>query len=126
MGLFDFLFGKTGGGSKADAHSFCGTVIEYFDDLLEKNISGYEVEMMFYARELNIHAEFNSYPVTFLLKKGHRPALAILLVPKDRCDTPAIQNTMAACDAVGIPCLRFFNEDPNPREEVLTAIREKL
>ena len=126
MGLFDFLFGKTGGGSKADAHSFCGTVIEYFDDLLEKNISGYEVEMMVYARELNIHAEFNSYPVTFLLKKGHRPALAILLVPKDRSDTPAIQNTMAACDAVGIPCLRFFNEDPNPRDEVLTAIREKL
>ena len=100
MGLFDFLFGKTGGGGKADAHSFCGTVIEYFDDLLGKNISGYEVEMMVYAREL--------------------------MVPKDRCDTPAIQNTMAACDAVGIPCLRFFNEDPNPREEVLTAIREKL
>lgn len=135
MGFLDFLFGKkepaaapgpaTARG-EVSAYTYEGTVIEYFDDMLERDFSAYEAEMMVYPRSIDYQADFGCYPIAFLLRKAGRPALALLLVPRDRSDTPAIRSTEESCSRMGIPCLKFCNEDRNEKNEVLAAIREKL
>ena len=137
MGFFDFLFGKkeeppvlpagpeTAPG-EVSAYTFEGTVMEYFDWLLEKNFPAYEAEMMVYPRSIDFQADFQCYPIAFLLRKYGCPKLAVLLVPRDRDDTPAIQSTKASCHRLNIPCLVFHNEERNEKAAVLAAIQEAL
>lgn len=136
MGFLDFLFGKkdepvlpagpaTARG-EVSAYTYEGTVMEYFDWLLERNFSAYEAEMMVYPRSIDFQAEFDCYPIAFLLSKGGRPALALLLVPADRDDTPAIQHTKESCQRLGISCLVLHNEDRHERSQTLAAIKEAL
>ena len=137
MGFFDFLFGKKEEApelpagpavapGEVSAYTYEGTVMEYFDALLERHFAGYEAEMMVYPRNVDMQASFDCYPIAFLLRKGNRPVLALMLVPRDRSDTPAIQNTRKSCENLGIPCLLFHNEARNEQDEVLSAIRAAL
>lgn len=137
MGFFDFLFGKkeeppvlpagpeTAPG-EVSAYTFEGTVMEYFDWLLEGIFPAYEAEMMVYPRSIDFQADFQCYPIAFLLRKYGCPKLAVLLVPRDRDDTPAIQSTKASCHRLNIPCLVFHNEERNEKAAVLAAIQEAL
>lgn len=137
MGFFDFLFGKkeeapelpagpaTARG-EVSAYTFEGTVMEYFDWLLERNFPAYEAQMMVYPRSVDFQAEFDCYPIAFLLYQAGRPTLALLLVPQDRDDTPAIRHTRESCSRMSIPCLVFHNEARNEKSEVISAIRQQL
>ena len=132
MGFLDKLFGRSASDGpvtrrrEVSADTYPGTVMEYFDMLLEKHFPELQAEMMVYPRDLDIRASFESYPITFLLRRERKPVLALLLLDRDRSDTPAIRNTLQTCEDNGIPCLRFFNQDRSEASEVIQAIREKL
>lgn len=64
--------------------------------------------------------------LTFVLRQNGAPKLGILLVPKHKYNNKAIRNTMEACQAAGIPCLRFMNEFRNSADYVISRVRHAL
>lgn len=65
-------------------------------------------------------------PVDFLLLKNGQPRLAILLCPKSKYNNKPFRNTIANCDAIGIPCLRFMQEFRNDANYVVDRINSVL
>lgn len=68
----------------------------------------------------------NCEKATFVLRQNGQDKVVILLVPKHRWNTAAIRNTMKACRASGIPCLRFMLEFRNDANYVIDRINSVL
>ena len=64
--------------------------------------------------------------ISFLLRSGTQPQLAILLCDKNRWNNLAMRNTMEACKHAGIPCLRFIRDFRNRGDYVVERIQSAL
>lgn len=85
---------------------------DYFIELAEKNF-GMTGRVYVPLAEIGQTVDGRSMDVPIMLYKGAKPALAVFLVPKNDYRKYAVINSMNACEAAGIPAIRFFQEFSN-------------
>ena len=122
MGFFDWLFGKR----EQTALNFNGTNYEYIDMILQQEFSRYTVAEMVSMRSLCPQADFGCQPLNFLLMDDGTPVVGLVLTDKVGSESSRMKATIAACEAVKLPCLLFISGQEHPYAEVVNRIRAAM
>ena len=99
---------------------------EYFMSLIAANLPDVGVREWVSPTEFVPGVDPYHVNISLLLYRAGRPVLAILLVPKEQYKNRPIVTTMAACEAAGIPVMRFMEEFENRPEYVVGRIRAAI
>lgn len=99
---------------------------EYFLSIIGANIPNIGVREWVSPREFVPDVDSYHMNISILLYRGGYPVLAILLVPKEQYNNRPVRATMAACEAAGIPVMRFMQEFENRPEYVIGRIRATI
>lgn len=97
--------------------------VEYFHDLVVKNLPGVECAAAVELERLGLQKPEKSVPVSLVLLRAGKPVLALFLVSKSKYKTHAVLNSMNACELAGIPAIRFFTEFSNEAGYVIGRIK---
>ncbi len=108
--------------SGVDAYAFRGPVDQYFSMIFCNYFPEYTVQRNV---RMNLASEAH-VPVTFLLSRNGQHKLAIILCHSQEYNKLAIRNTMAACQALGIPVQRYFTDFRNDCNYVRSRMGQAL
>lgn len=85
---------------------------EYFEDVITKNVPGASIQKNVALSAISSENPKKQVKIDVLVNAGGKK-LAILLVGKSRTRTHDILNTLNACEAAGVPAIRFIKEFRN-------------
>lgn len=109
MGLFDFIKKRVRKEPGNDLYAFRGTPKEYFAELFAEFFPEYTVQC-----NVRLTSLLNEgVPVSFLLCRDGQRKLAVILCHSQDYEQKKITNTIAACQALGIPVQRYYTNFRN-------------
>jgi len=100
--------------------------VSYFRSILSACFADCSVECEVPASMLKPGADSRCKPVSFLLKRNGRNALAIMLVTTKSYRWYSNLQTEKICSELGVPVLRFYEQCENKSEYVVDRIRKAL
>lgn len=98
----------------------------YFEAVIAKGLPDIQVRKAVSLSSFVSGVPEKAAAVDLLLFKDGRPAVGILLVPKNSYDTVAIVNTMKYLEINGVKALRFMREFSNEAGYVVSRIKDAL
>ncbi len=98
----------------------------YFADLLSRNFPGLEIAVGQPLSAVTDRVPEWAADIDVLACRNGAPAVAILLVPKNRYRKAAVINAMNACEEAGVPALRFMKEFSNEPSYVAGRVKAVL
>jgi hypothetical protein len=98
----------------------------YFDELLRDNFAEYEVKENIHPKTFSETAEkwFREY--TYVLYKGDKAVVAIMLTPHNRNTTQAFGGAREVAIKAGVKFMNFMTHYPNERDYVVNRIKSAL
>lgn len=95
-------------------------------ELISQKFPEYEVECEVAAVRLDPAAHPKCTPIQFLFSKNKQPILAVVIVKDNNYRGRNVKETQLICEKRGITYVRFFEEQPNHEEYVVTRIKKFL
>ena len=100
---------------------------DYFVELIHANMPQLGIYQWVPIQQIDPATDLYAASLNILLVRGDGwPVLAILLVEKEKHNTPTIRSMMASCARAGIPVMRFMREFENRPEYVIGRIRATI
>ena len=103
-----------------------GRAEEYFLNLLSDSLPGCTLEENVSSARLFSGPSGVQAPRNILITRAGRPALLILLLPKNGYRRKAVTEFKKKCDSAGIRYLQFFLEFRNEADYVVNRVRQAL